>query len=83
MAGDRRPTRPLAHEAKLLGAHFFGLLRGKKEKEKGRNFGLPSVPECPLKLGQNFELRLIMSRRSGAGDRRPASDVIAVPAKNS
>ena len=23
-------TRPPAHEAKLLGAHFFGLLRGKK-----------------------------------------------------
>jgi hypothetical protein len=31
-----------------------------------RNFGLPSVPECPLKLGQNFELkRSIMSRWSG------------------
>jgi hypothetical protein len=23
-----------------------------------RNFGLPSVPECPLKLGQNFELKV-------------------------
>jgi hypothetical protein len=36
------------------------------EKRSARNFGLPSVPECPLKLGQNFELRSIMSRWSGA-----------------
>jgi hypothetical protein len=34
MVGSRqtvtgRITHPTAHEAKLLGAHFFGLLRGK------------------------------------------------------
>jgi hypothetical protein len=28
-------TRPPAHEDKLLGAYFFGLLRGKKGAPKG------------------------------------------------
>ena len=35
-------TRPPAHEAKLLGAHFFGLLRGKK--------GAPRVYVCGMSM---------------------------------
>jgi hypothetical protein len=31
-------------------------VRRKGHSSFARNFGLPSVPECPLKLGQNFEL---------------------------
>ena len=39
-------TRPPAHEAKLLGAHFFGLLRGKKGAP--RVYPWPASKATPL-----------------------------------
>ena len=45
-------TRPPAHEAKLLGAHFFGLLRGKK--------GAPRVYPWPDLASASLYVRLFI-----------------------